>query len=198
MGTRPSGSAPILSWLLDAKRDAGDRRLDRLIANAREFQRGQRTPSNDPATSAGCSSVAAKFQCRKSREFSQRAPFLFSNDCLNFNRQFKTPFQRSSGNDQEAAFAIGWIACDRRSGLAMATQWGHAAERADREATATTEMMLLLRAEHELAAQMIEAQLAAERDDHWAQRTAVGATLSVSMPDQDDRRPISVPSRRKS
>jgi hypothetical protein len=84
------------------------------------------------------------------------------------------------------------------TGLAMATQWGHAAERADQSTPATPEMMLLLRAEHELAAQMIEAQLAAERDDHWAQRTTVGATLSVSMPDQDDRRPISVPSRRKS
>jgi hypothetical protein len=63
---------------------------------------------------------------------------------------------------------------------------------------ATPEMMLLLRAEHELAAQMIEAQLAAERDDRRAQRTTAGTTLSVSMPDQDDRRPISVAGARKS
>jgi hypothetical protein len=84
------------------------------------------------------------------------------------------------------------------SGFAMATQWGHAAERPDQSIPATPEMMLLLRDEHELVGQMIRAQLAAERDSYQEQRTAVDTRLNVSVSDQDERRPISVPSRRKS
>jgi hypothetical protein len=84
------------------------------------------------------------------------------------------------------------------SGFAMATQWGHAAERANQSLPATAEMMLLLRDEHELVGQMIRAQLAAERGSYEEQRTAVDTTPDVSGSDQDDRRPISVPNRRKS
>jgi hypothetical protein len=84
------------------------------------------------------------------------------------------------------------------SGFAVATQWGHAAERANQSGPATAEMMLLLRDEHELVGQMIRAQLAAERDRYEEQRTAVVATPDVSGSDQDNRRPISVPNRRKS
>jgi hypothetical protein len=84
------------------------------------------------------------------------------------------------------------------TGFAMATQWGHAAERPDQSVPATPEMMSLLRDEHELVAQMIRAQLAVERDSYEELRTAVDTRPNVSVSDQDDRRPISVPSRRKS
>ena len=84
------------------------------------------------------------------------------------------------------------------SGFAMATQWGHAAERANQSVPATAEMMLLLRDEHELVGQMIRVQLAAERGSYEEQRTAVDTRPDVSESDQDDRRPISVPSGRKS
>jgi hypothetical protein len=70
------------------------------------------------------------------------------------------------------------------TGFAMATQWGHAAERPDQSVPATAEMMSLMREEHELVAQMIRAQLAVERDIYEEQRTAVDTRPNVSVSDQ--------------
>jgi hypothetical protein len=55
----------------------------------------------------------------------------------------------------------------------MPSQWGYAAEPGDNRISATPEMMQLLRDEHDLVAEMIRGQLAAERDRYKEQRTAV-------------------------
>jgi hypothetical protein len=65
------------------------------------------------------------------------------------------------------------------AGFAIAIQWAHAAERPDYAIAAPPEMMRLLRDEHDLVAQMITAQLAAERDRYKEERTAVSSTLDV-------------------
>ena len=49
------------------------------------------------------------------------------------------------------------------TGLPMASQWGHAAEPPAYPVRATPEMMQLVRDEHDLVADMIKTQLAAER-----------------------------------
>ena len=62
----------------------------------------------------------------------------------------------------------------------MASQWGHAAEPPAYPVRATPEMMQLVRDEHDLVADMIKAQLAAERDRYAEQRTAITATPTLS------------------
>ena len=62
------------------------------------------------------------------------------------------------------------------TGFVMASQWGHAAEPPAYPVRATPEMMQLVRDEHDLVADMIKAQLAAERDRYAEQRTAITAT----------------------
>jgi len=64
------------------------------------------------------------------------------------------------------------------TGFVMASQWGYAAEPAY-PVPATPEMMQLVRDEHDLVADMIKAQLAAERDRYAEQRTAITATPSA-------------------
>jgi hypothetical protein len=59
------------------------------------------------------------------------------------------------------------------AGLVMSSQWGYAAEPSGEPVPATPEMMQLLRDEHDLVAEMIRGQLAAERDRYSEQRTAV-------------------------
>jgi hypothetical protein len=59
------------------------------------------------------------------------------------------------------------------TGFVMASQWGHAAEPPAYPIRATPEMMQLLRDEHNLVADMINGQLAAERDRYAEQRTAI-------------------------
>ena len=61
----------------------------------------------------------------------------------------------------------------------MASQWGYAAEPPAYPVPATPEMMQLVRDEHDLVADMIKAQLAAERDRYAEQRTAITATPSA-------------------
>ena len=58
-------------------------------------------------------------------------------------------------------------------GFVMASQWGHAAEPRVYPAPATPEMMQLVRDEHDLVADMVRTQLAAERDRYAEQRTEV-------------------------
>jgi hypothetical protein len=65
------------------------------------------------------------------------------------------------------------------AGSALAIQSAPAAERPDYPMAAPLEMMRLLRDEHDLVAQMIRAQLAAEQDRYKEQRTAVSSTLDV-------------------
>jgi hypothetical protein len=65
------------------------------------------------------------------------------------------------------------------TGFVMATQWGYAAEPPAYPVPATPEMMQLVRDEHDLVANMIKAQLAAERDRYAEQRTAITATPSA-------------------
>jgi hypothetical protein len=66
--------------------------------------------------------------------------------------------------------AVGLIA------FVTASQWGYAAEPPAHSAPATPEMMQLVRDEHELVADMIKAQLAAERDRYAERRTAISAS----------------------
>ena len=59
------------------------------------------------------------------------------------------------------------------TGFVMASQWGYAAEPPAYPVPATPEMMQLVRDEHELVADMVKTQLAAERDRYAEQRTAI-------------------------
>ena len=65
------------------------------------------------------------------------------------------------------------------TGFVMASQWGHAAEPAAYPVRATPEMMQLVRDEHDLVADMIKAQYAAERGRYAEQRTVITAMPSV-------------------
>ena len=65
------------------------------------------------------------------------------------------------------------------TGFVMASQWGYAAEPPAYPVPAAPEMMQLVRDEHDLVADMIKAQLAAERDRYAEQRTAISATPSA-------------------
>ena len=65
------------------------------------------------------------------------------------------------------------------TGFVMAGQWGYAAEPPAYPVPASPEMMQLVRDEHDLVADMIKAQLAAERDRYAEQRTAISATPSA-------------------
>jgi hypothetical protein len=65
------------------------------------------------------------------------------------------------------------------TGFVMASQWGYAAEPPAYPVPATPEMMQLVRDEHDLVADMIKAQLAAERERYAEQRTAITATPSA-------------------
>ena len=66
------------------------------------------------------------------------------------------------------------------TGFVMASQWGYAAEPPAYPVPATPEMMQLVRDEHDLVADMIKAQLAAERDRYAEQRTAITASPSAT------------------
>ena len=65
------------------------------------------------------------------------------------------------------------------TGFVMASQWGYAAEPPAYPVPATPEMMQLVRDEHDLVADMIKVQLAAERDRFAEERTAITATPAV-------------------
>jgi hypothetical protein len=81
------------------------------------------------------------------------------------------------------------------TGFVMASQWGYAAEPPAYPVSATPEMMQIVRDEHDLVADMIKAQLVAERARYAEQRTAISATPSaVGQP----RGPSSVRGRRNS
>ena len=84
------------------------------------------------------------------------------------------------------------------TGFVMASQWGYAAEPPAYPVPATPEMMQLVRDEHDLVADMIKAQLAAERDRYAEQRTAITGTPSVIGTDSAPRAPSSVRGRRNS
>ena len=68
------------------------------------------------------------------------------------------------------------------TGFVMASQWGHAAEPPAYPVRATPEMMQLVRDEHDLVADMIKTQLAAERDRYAEQRTAITSTPAAVEP----------------
>ena len=59
------------------------------------------------------------------------------------------------------------------TGFVMPSQWGYAAEPPAYPVPATPEMMQIVRDEHDLVADMIKAQLAAERNRYAEQRTAI-------------------------
>ena len=84
------------------------------------------------------------------------------------------------------------------TGFVMASQWGYAAEPPAYPVPATPEMMQIVRDEHDLVADMIKAQLAAERDRYAEQRTAISATPSAVGPASVPRAPSSVRGRRNS
>ena len=75
------------------------------------------------------------------------------------------------------------------TGFVMASQWGYAAEPPAYRVPASPEMMQLVRDEHDLVADMIKAQLAAERDRYAEQRTAISATPSAVGPASVPRAP---------
>jgi hypothetical protein len=84
------------------------------------------------------------------------------------------------------------------TGFVMASQWGYAAEPSAYPVPATPEMMQLVRDEHGLVADMIKAQLAAERDRYAEQRTAITATPSAVGAASAPRAPSSMRGRRNS
>ena len=84
------------------------------------------------------------------------------------------------------------------TGFVMASQWGYAAEPPAYPVPATPEMMQLVRDEHDLVADMIKAQLVAERDRYAEQRTAISATPSAVGSASVPRTPSSVRGRRNS
>jgi len=84
------------------------------------------------------------------------------------------------------------------TGFVMASQWGYAAEPPAYPVPATPEMMQLVRDEHDLVADMVKAQLVAERDRYAEQRTAISATPSAVAPASVPRAPSSVRGRRNS
>ena len=84
------------------------------------------------------------------------------------------------------------------TGFVMASQWGYAAERPAYPVPASPEMMQLVRDEHNLVADMIKAQLVAERDRYAEQRTAISATPSAVGSASAPRAPSSVRGRRNS
>ena len=65
------------------------------------------------------------------------------------------------------------------TGFVMVSQWSYAAEPPAYPVPATAEMMQLVRDEHVLVADMVRAQLAAERGRYAEQRTAITATPSA-------------------
>ena len=83
------------------------------------------------------------------------------------------------------------------TGFVMASQWGYAAERPAYPVPASPEMMQLVRDEHDLVADMIKAQLIAERDRYAEHRTAISATPSAVGPASVPRTPSSVRGRPK-
>ena len=84
------------------------------------------------------------------------------------------------------------------TGFVMASQWGYAAEPPAYPVPASPEMMQLVRDEHDLVADMIKAQLAAERDRYAEQKTAISATPSAVGSASAPRAPSSVRGRRNS
>jgi hypothetical protein len=84
------------------------------------------------------------------------------------------------------------------SGFVMASQWGYAAEPPAYPVPASPEMMQLVRDEHDLVADMIRVQLAAERDRYSEQRTAITATPSAVGTASAPRVPSSMRGRRNS
>ena len=84
------------------------------------------------------------------------------------------------------------------TGFVMASQWGYAAEPPAYPVPATPEIMQLVRDERDLVADMIKAQLAAERDRYAEQRTAISATPSAVGTASAPRAPSAVRGRRNS
>ena len=84
------------------------------------------------------------------------------------------------------------------TGFVMASQWGYAAEPPAYPVPATPEMMQLVRDEHDLVADMIKAQLVAERDRYAEQRTTISATPSAVGSASVPRAPSPVRGRRNS
>ena len=84
------------------------------------------------------------------------------------------------------------------TGFVMASQWGYAAEPPAYPVPSSPEMMQLVRDEHDLVADMIKAQLAAERDRYAEQRTTISATPSAVGSASVPRAPSSVRGRRNS
>ena len=82
------------------------------------------------------------------------------------------------------------------TGFVMASQWGYAAEPPAYPVPATPEMMQLVRDEHDLVADMIKAQLAAERDRYAEQRTAITGSPSAVGAASAPRAPSSLRGRR--
>jgi hypothetical protein len=119
---------------------------------------------------------------------------FFSNGCLNFNCSFKTSFGDWAMAKRKGLLSAGLLVV-ALTGFVMASPWGHAAEQPAYPVRATPEMMQLLRDEHDLVAEMIRGQLAAERDRYKEPRTAISAAV---VPQQGDRAVSSVRGRRNS
>jgi hypothetical protein len=137
--------------------------------------------------------VASKAQHRKVTYFPWARLAFFSNRCLNSNCPFKTESLAMA----KRLLTAGLVAVGL-TGFVMASQWGYAAEPPAYPVPASPEMMQLVRDEHDLVADMIKAQLVAERDRYAEQRTAISATPSAVGPASVPRTPSSVRGRRNS
>jgi hypothetical protein len=117
---------------------------------------------------------------------------FFSNRCLNFNRPFKTLCGIRGMTKRKRLLTAGLLAVGL-IGFVMASQWGYAAEPPAYPVATTPEMMQLLRDEHDLVAEMIRGQLAAERDRYKEPRMPIS---TASVPRPGDRATSSVRPRR--
>jgi hypothetical protein len=109
----------------------------------------------------------------KALNFSPVRLAFFSNRCLNSLRPFETGLRAMAKTKR--VLSVGLIAVSL-TGSVMASQWGYAAEPPAYPVPATPEMMQLVRDEHDLVAEMIKVQFAAERDRYAEPRTAISAT----------------------
>jgi hypothetical protein len=88
---------------------------------------------------------------------------FFSNRCLNFDRPFKTISDGARSMSKRMLLLTAGVLATGLAGIVMAGQPRQAPKQSVYPVHATPELMQLSRDEHDLIAEMIKSQLAAER-----------------------------------
>jgi hypothetical protein len=136
---------------------------------------------------------AALLPC-DTKSASPKKSHIFPGCALPFSQtNVRIPIVRlKRGSAMTKRFLTLGLAAAGLTGFVMASQWGYAAEPPAYPVPATPEMMQVVRDEHDLVAEMIKAQLAAERDRYAEQRAAITATPSAVGAAPASRAPSSV------